>query len=462
MKTFGLVWVLGLCALILALTAGTPSVVAAQEGTQGAGAQAESAQQEEAEAEQTPGEETGELEKEEVTTYTLPPEKYEKAVAYARSRNRLYFISVAWGVIVVLLVLGLQWPAKFRDVAEKVSGRSFWQALIFVPLLTLALDVLDLPTSLYGHWLSLSYEQSVQGWGSWFWDWTKGELLGLALGVPLIWLLYFIIRRSPQRWWFYFWLTSIPIIVFLIWLAPGVITPLFFEFEPLAETQPALVEELQRVTERGGLEIPPERMFEMKASEKLNSVNAYVAGFGNSKQVVVWDTTLEKMTNEQTAFVFGHEMGHYVLNHILRGIAVIIIVLLIFLYVGYRGIHWVLGRWGERWAVRGVDDLASYPALVLILAVLGFFSSPVLNGLSRMQEHDADIYGLEVIHGLVPDSNRVAAGAFQILGEINLADPKPSAFIKLWRYSHPPLDERVRFAYEYDPWSKGEEPRFVK
>lgn len=403
------------------------------------------------------GQETGE-----VAAYTLSPEKYEKAVAYARAQNILYFVSVAWGVIVVLLVLHFGLSVRFREWAEKVSGMSFVQALVFVPLLLLALDIFDLPTTVIGHWLSVSYEQSVQGWGSWTWDWAKGEAIGLVIGVPLIWLLYFVIRRSPTRWWLYFWLASIPIILFLIWVVPMVVAPLFFEFEPLAETQPALVEEIERVVARTDLAIPRERMFEMKASAKLNSVNASVTGFGTSKRVVVWDTTLEKMSTEQTLFVFGHEMGHYVLNHLLYGIIIAIVTMLIFLFAGYKGIHWMLGRWGGQWRIKGVDDWASFPALLLIFAVLGFFTSPFANAGSRYLEHAADIYGLEVVHGIVPESNRVAAEAFQILGEINLADPDPSAFIKLWRYSHPPLSERVAFAYEYDPWSKGEEPRFVK
>lgn len=383
-------------------------------------------------------------------------------MAYARAGNWLYFVSIAWSVVVVLLVLFGRIPAKFRDWAEGVSGRSFVQAMVFVPLISLTLDILDLPTSLYGHWLSLRYEQSVQGWGSWFWDWSKSEMIGLVIGIPVIWLLYFSIRRSPRRWWLYFWLASVPFIILLLWLAPVVIAPLFNKFEPLEKNQPALVAEIEKVVARGGLEIPRERMFEMLASEKTNAVNAYVTGFGDTLRVVVWDTTLAKMTPEQTLFVFGHEMGHYVLNHIYRGIAVAVVTVLLFLFLAFRLIHWVLARWGGRWAIRGVEDWASFPALLLILSLAGFLATPVLVGLSRMQEHEADIYGLEVIHGLVPESNRVAAEAFQVLGEINLADPDPGTFIKLWRYGHPPLKERVEFAYGYDPWGKGEEPQFVK
>ncbi len=407
--------------------------------------------------------------KEEVTSYRLSPEKYRQAVAYSRARYRLYFIGFVYGVIVLLVVLAGRVAPRLRDLAERASGRRFVQALVYTPLLLLTVDVLGLPTSLYGHWLSRKYEQSIQGWGSWFWDWTKGELISFLVGIFLVWILYGVIRRSPRRWWFYFWLAALPILIFILFLAPLVIQPLFFKFEPLAAKQPALVEEIQKVVQRGGLEIPRERMFEMKASEKLKALNAYVAGFGASKRVVVWDTTIQRATTPQLLFVFGHEMGHYVLGHILRLIIVSAIVLLVFLFLGYRGMRWALAppqpgqaRGGSRWAIRGVDDWASLPVLTLFFALFGFLGAPLFNSYSRALEHDADVYGLEVIHGIVPNSGQVAAEAFQILGEINLADPEPSAFIKVWLYDHPPLGERLVFAREYDPWSKGEPPRFVR
>ncbi|MBI4466061.1 MAG: M48 family metallopeptidase [Acidobacteria bacterium] len=396
-----------------------------------------------------------------VKEYTLTPEKYEQAIAYSRAQYQLYFIGFVYGLAILLVVLLARLAPRFRDWAERASQRRVIQVIIFAPLLQLALGVLGLPTDIYGHWLSLRYDQSVQGWGSWFWDYTKAGLIGLVIGTFLIWILYGVVRRSPRRWWFYFWLASLPILVFLLFIAPVVIHPLFFKFEPLEKTQPALVTEIEKVVERGGLTIPRDRMFEMKASEKLKSVSAYLTGFGASKRVVVWDTTIGKMTVPQTLFVFGHEMGHYVLGHIPKRIAFIAVVLLVCLFLGYRGMHWALGRWGERWGVRGVDDWASLPVLMLLLSLFGFLFSPAGSSYSRWQEHQADVYGLEVIHGLVPESGRVAGEAFQILGEINLADPEPSTFIKVWLYSHPPLNERIVFAQAYDPWGKGEKPQFV-
>jgi Zn-dependent protease with chaperone function len=401
-------------------------------------------------------------EKREGQGYQLPPEKYKKAVDYARARHQLYFFNAAYGLVILILVLSWRLAPRFRDWAKRSSSRRFVQALVFVPLLLLTLDLFDLPTSLYGHWLERKYEQSIQGWGSWFWDWTKGTLLEWLLGTILIWILYGVIRRSAKRWWFYFWLATLPIIVVLLFITPVLIQPLFFKFEPLASTQPQLVAQIEKVVQRGGLQIPQERMFEMKASEKLKAINAYVIGIGASKRVVVWDTTIAKMTIPETLFVFGHEMGHYVLGHIRNAILFLAALLFVFLYLGSRGLNWTLGRWGARWAVRNVEDWASLPVLMLFLSLFGFLTNPVANAFSRYQEHNADIYSLEVIHGLVPNAPDVAAQAFQILGEVDLEEPDPSPFIKFWLYSHPPLDERIRFARSYDPWSRGQAPKFVK
>ena len=398
----------------------------------------------------------------EVKAYTLPPDLYEKAVKYSRAQYILYFTSFVWGVIVLLLVLAWKLAPKYRDWAERATKVRFLQAVIFTPILLLTIAVLGLPTDIYGHWLSRSYGISVQGWGSWAWDWTKGELVSFVIGIILVWILYAVIRHSPQRWWFYFWLAALPILFFVIFLAPLVIAPLFNKFEPLETKDPALVVALEKVVQRAGMNIPPGRMFWMNESEKGNDLNAYVAGFGASKRVVVWDTTIAKMTVPETMFVFGHEMGHYVLGHVYKGLVFGAILLLVLLYFGFHGMLWTLSRCSGRWGIRGTDDWASLPVLLLWFAILGFIASPAANTFSRYVEHQADQYGLEVTHGLIPDSSQVAARAFQILGEVDLADPNPNSFIKLWLYNHPPLAERVNYALTYNPWVQGKQPEFVK
>ena len=398
-----------------------------------------------------------------VKTYTLPPDKLQKAIAYSDARNRAHFAGVAYGILVLITVLAWKAGPKFRDWAEIASPRRrIGQAFIFGTLMVLTVDILDLPVSLYLQNLGLRYEQSVQSWLSWFRDWAMGELIGCILTGFLLWILYGVMRRSPRRWWFYFWLTSIPIVIFLEFVSPVVIDPLFNKYQPLEATQPVLVAQIERVVQRGGLSIPPDRMYQMNASEKVTTLNAYVSGIGASKRVVVWDTTMKRMTVGEILFVFGHEMGHYVLGHnyILTGATLLVI--LIFLFIGYHTMRRALARWGAAWGIRGMDDWASLPVLMLMLAVLSFLAEPVMNAVSRELEHNADIYGLEVVHGIVPDSSQAAAEAFQILGEASLSNPNPSPFIEFWLYSHPSVGDRVRFAAEYDPWKNGQSPKYVK
>jgi Zn-dependent protease with chaperone function len=397
-----------------------------------------------------------------VQGYTLTPDQEAKAIAYAHARHELYFLDVAYGILLVVLLLQLRIAPKYRDWAVQWTDSSFGQILIFTPLLMLTIDVLTLPSAIWEHRLALQYQQSIQDWGSWLVDWIKGEGVEFSVAILLVWILFSVIRKSPRKWWFWFWLAAVPLIILGAVVEPLIVEPLFFKFTPLASSEPTLAANIERMTIRAGAPIPQSRIFEMNASAKLKELNAYVTGLGASKRVVVWDTTIRKMSPDEILFVTGHEMGHYVLGHVLRGILFACAVLLIFLYLAYRALHWMLARWGETWAIRGPGDLAALPVLILLLSVFGFVFTPISNAFSRYLEHQADQYGLEVIHGLIPDAPVVAAHAFQILGEVDLEEPDPSTAVKFWFYNHPPLDERMRFAQTYDPWSEGRSPEFVK
>ncbi|HKW77091.1 MAG TPA: M48 family metallopeptidase [Terriglobales bacterium] len=398
----------------------------------------------------------------ETTEYTLPPDKLAKSKALYDLSGRLRIVGTVWSFVVLLGILYLGVAARYGIWAEKGTKYSFLQALIAVPLLLLTIDIPDWPLAAYSHHISLQYGLSVQGWRSWFGDVLKGEAISIVIGVLALWLLVFLIRRSPRRWWFYSWLIALPFIVFLVFIAPVVIEPMFNKFEPLEKTNPQLVEAIEKVTQRGGLSIPRDRMFLMKASEKTTELNAYVSGLGASKRVVVWDNTIKKMTIPETMFVFGHEMGHYVLNHIYWGLAATCVGLLIGLYVLYLLAGWLMPRVQRRWHIPELGSWAALPMIFLIFAALGFISQPISSGFSRMLEHNADIYGLEVTHSLNQNSQEVAAHAFQVLGEVSLDYPHPSRFVVFWYYDHPSIPQRVRFAHNYDPWDKGEQPKYVK
>lgn len=396
-----------------------------------------------------------------ITAYTLPPDLARKAHLLGQIGFYGQLVGFIYSLIVLLFCLKWKLAPKFRDWAERSTSNGFFQSAIFSPLILISIAVLQLPLSIVGEWILRKFGISVQSWGSWLGDWAKGQALSIMLGIFLIGILYVVIRRSARRWWFYFWLISLPIVVLLVFLQPLVVDPLFHKFSPLAQKDPALTVALEKMVQRSGETIPPERMFWMGAAEKTTGLNAYVTGLGASKRIVVWDTTIAKMTTPQIVFVAGHEMGHYVLNHIAKGLAFAALSLFVLFYLGFRCIGWVLARWGGRWSIRGVGDWASLPALFLLATVFSFLGNPIGSTFSRFIEHQADQYGLEVTHGLTPDSSQVAAQSFEVLGEVDLADPDPNPVDVVLFYDHPAIPDRIRFCLTYDPWATGGQSEFV-
>jgi STE24 endopeptidase len=371
-------------------------------------------------------------------------------------------VSLIAGILLPLLLILLRIGPRYRSLAERISTRRVVQALIYVPLLFVTMAVLSLPIDIYQQHVMRAYGMSVQTWTSWAADWGKGQVLTSVIAVPLLLGMYAIIRRSPKRWWFYFWLLTLPVIVFLVFVTPIWIDPLFNTFEPLARKEPQLIEPIERVLARADLTVPRERMFEMKASEKVTVYNAYVTGIGATKRIVVWDNTARDMTIPETLFVFGHEMGHYVLGHVYQLMGLMAAALFIALWTSSIVARGMLARWGTVWQVRDLADWASLPILILLLSIVMLVLAPAFNAYSRHLEHQADIYGLEVTHGLTPESNQAAAWAFQKLGEKALSYPNPNPFFVVWAYDHPPVRDRLAFALGYKPWDEGARPMFVK
>jgi Zn-dependent protease with chaperone function len=385
-----------------------------------------------------------------------------KSKALYDLRGTLRIIDTIYGLLILLGLLYFGVAARYRDWAEAVSRFRFVQALIFAALFLITTTALQLPLDAYQQNISRQYGLSVQAWGSWLGDMGKGGLVGLVFLSLVAWIIATLIRKSPKRWWIYSWMIVYALVIFVVFISPYVIDPLFNKFEPLEKSNPQLVDAIEKVTQRGGLTIPRDRMFLMKASEKVTTLNAYVTGFGPSKRVVVWDTTIKNATTPETLFVYGHEMGHYVLNHIVIGLTAAAIGLFIGFYLLYLIANWAFPRFQQRWHMRELSDWAGLVMLVLIFSIMSTVSAPISNGFSRTLEHNADVYGLEVTHGINANSPEAAAHAFQVLGELSLSYPYPSRFVVFWYADHPPISDRVPFAHNYDPWGKGEQPKYVK
>ena len=394
------------------------------------------------------------------TAYTLPPDKMQKAVALDRTRIALTAVATVWTPLQLWLILAVGGAARMRDLAER-AGRSRWvQCFVFVFLLLLAFEVLNLPLGIYAHHLGLHYGLSVQGWVGWLLDLAKMFALQWFIGGLLVMLMFWIVRWSPRSWWLWFAMVSAAFAIVGVFASPYVIDPLFNRFEPLQKVDPALVAQLERVVQRGGLSIPPERMLLMRASAKSTEMNAYVTGFGASKRVVVWDTTIAKSSPDEIAFVFAHEMGHYALGHVSLGTALTCLGLFPFFWIGYEGVHWLLRRNGSLWGVASQQDWGALVVLLLVLSVVSTLSEPINNAISRRMEHDADVYGQEAVHGIVADPQQVGLRSFQGLGEQSLDDPTPHPWFEFWFGTHPTIRFRAAFCEAYDPWKPGMEPKY--
>jgi STE24 endopeptidase len=397
--------------------------------------------------------------------YTLPPAKLAKAIALNRIRNILDIVTGLWGIAFLWLLLATRAAAGIESWVGRVSAHRWLQGLIFFAIFFILLALANLPLDIYGHHLSTSYGISVQGWGSWFGDQAKALALTILLGAPVLLLFNWIVSRWPRRYWFGIWLITLPLILISIFVAP-LLEPLFNKYEPLSKHHAALVDKLETVVARTGTNIPPDRMFLMFASLKTNGLNAYVNGIGATKRIVVWDTTAGRIPDDEVMFVFGHESGHYVLNHIPKQLAGMAAALF-FVYWACSGFAaWLARRYGASWHLRSgpghsaLSTRAGFLVLIFMFFVAMFVLEPVGNTFSRHFEHEADVYGQEAIHGLVPDPQKTAVAGFNALGEAYLEDPNPSPFIEFWEYDHPSVKTRANFAANYNPWANGGHGQF--
>lgn len=394
--------------------------------------------------------------------YQLPPDKLARAIALSRIRNLLDILGSVWSIAILWLLLATRAAAWLETWSRRIASVRWLQGLIFFAAF-LAVNLLALlPLAWIGEHFSRGYGISVQSWAGWLRDWILYFGLALLVGAPLLLFFHWIVRAAPRRFWLWAWAATVPIMVIATFAAPLVIDPLFDRFEPLQKTDPALVQQLEKVVARTGIHIPPSRMFLMKASAKTNGLNAYVTGIGPSKRIVVWDTTAGRIPDDEILFIFGHETGHYVLHHIAKGLA-LSAAGSFFVFWGCAGVAaWMVRRRGRQWRIENLASRAGFVVLLFTLSIAGFLTEPISNAVSRHFEHQADIYGQEAIHGIVPDPQKTAVAAFNALGRAWLEDPHPSPFIEFWLFTHPSIEQRANFAAHYDPWKNGGHGKYFK
>ena len=354
----------------------------------------------------------------------------------------LFFAGTAYSLAVLYIILRSGLSKKLRDIARRAVKWKPATTFVYFAMLSVVIGIFEFPLTLYGSFLvPHQFDLSDQTFASWLLD----ELKALGLNIVVIGIIAAIgllIIGHFKRWWLPLWLGSIPLMLFLIVIAPIVFDPVFNKFEPLKD--PVLKRELLDEAARAGIE--GSRVYQVDKSKQTKTMNAYVTGVGPTNRIVIWDTLLKKMNHDEILAVMGHEMGHYVLNHIWKGFAEGVVISLIVCIVGQYVYERGLGRWG----IEDKADPAALPWLLLIAGVFGFLLSPVVSGLSRHVEHEADIFGLELTH-----LNEADASAFVKLAEDSKFAPNPPKFIEWWLYSHPPTEDRIDFALHYKPWEQG-------
>lgn len=266
------------------------------------------------------------------------------------------------------------------------------------------------------------------------------------------WIPCLLLERSPRRWWLSTTLLSVPIMFGFMFLAPIAVDPLFHDFHPLRDK--AAEAEILALARRAGID--DGRIFEVDMSKKTSSVNAYVKGFLGTKRIVLWDTLLAKLDRRQALFVMGHEMGHYVLGHVVRSLLLGAVGLGIVLGFVHLAGSALIRRFGPRWKIDRLGDLAALPLLLFLGRAFVLAAMPIGMAYSRYQEHEADRFALELTR-----DNHAGALGFAKMQDQNLSYPRPDWLAQLWMSTHPSPGERIDFCNTYRPWAEGKPLRYA-
>jgi Zn-dependent protease with chaperone function len=318
---------------------------------------------------------------------------------------------------------------------------------IYVAIFTALTALLALPLDFVGgyvveHRFGLS-EQTLAKWAA---DQAIGFVVATIVTFAAVLPIYALLRRSPRRWWLYASLLAIPFIFAIFLLEPIWVSPFFNRFGPMKDH--ALEAKIHALAERAG--VGGARIFEVEKSVDTKKVNAYVAGFLDTKRIVLWDTILKRLDERQLLFVMGHEMGHYVLHHGQRIVLVLSALVMLSLYGAHRICGRLIARHKARFGFDRLDDVASWPLISLVAGIVFLVAQPFFNAFSRHLEHEADRFGLEITR-----DNRAAGEAFIRLQQQNLGVPRPNIVMHILRDTHPSVAERIAFANTYKPWATG-------
>jgi STE24 endopeptidase len=338
----------------------------------------------------------------------------------------------SFALLVILLVTG--WSGTLRDFALRLGLQNYSLSIFLYVLLLLVISkVLGIGLDYYGFRLEQRFKLSNQNLRAWIWDEVKEFLVALVLGAIVVELLYFTIRQWPQHWWMLAWALFMVLFVVLAQLAPVVLLPIFYKFEPLDNED--LRRRLVVLSERAGTRV--RGVYRWKLSEKSKKANAALTGLGSTRRIILADTLLDNYAPEEIEAVLAHELGHHVHRHILKSILVQAAITLF----GFWAANWTLHYAVDQHMFEELSDLANLPLLVLVSTVLSFLLMPALNAYSRFNERQADKYAFESIARVEP-----FISSMNKLAEQNLAERTPSQWVEWFFHSHPSISGRVAAA----------------
>ena len=344
---------------------------------------------------------------------------------------------IEWGMY--LLILGFGLAAMFAKWVQPLR----WQVVrifLFLCLMMLTMSILQFPLDYYAFQLRHEYGISTQPFLNWMGDRMTSLGVSLLMMTPVIWLFYAVLKKSPKRWWLWFWGCSIPLTLFMMYAQPVILDPLYNDFRPLQDQQ--LKHDILQLAEQAG--VPTHQVYEVDMSKKTNALNAYVTGIGSNMRIVLWDTTLQKLTRDEVLFIMAHEIGHYASHHMTWLFLGSVCVLFITLYLLSVTYQWIIERFGHFWGINDVREIATLPVILLLLSVFSFISMPLQNGVSRQYELAADRFAMEMLA-----DQDAAIRTFQSLAVEGLSEVNPPSFVKFMLYSHPTLYERILFVKEF-------------
>jgi STE24 endopeptidase len=359
---------------------------------------------------------------------------------YNRIRRWLSAADLILGLLVLTVLLATGWNGTLRDFAMHGAYEHYTLAVfLYVLMLMLIGKLLGLGLDYYGYRLEHRYHLSNQKLRAWVWDEAKGFLVGVALAALVAELLYFIIRQLPQNWWLIAWAVFLGLFVLMAQLAPVVLFPIFYKFEPLEDAE--LKARLVGLSERAGTRV--RGVYKWNLSEKTKKANAALTGLGNTRRIILADTLLEHYSADEIEAVLAHELGHHVHRHILKSIAVQAGVTLI----GFWAANEILQYAVEHSNIfLRVSDFANLPLLVLTSTVLSLLLLPALNAYSRYNERQADRYAFQSIASVEP-----FISSMNKLADQNLAERSPARWVEWFFQSHPAISRRVAAA---EAWAK--------